>query len=193
MKIAAVVLVALALITIAVWSAWTAHANRFDRLAASDLRKFQKSGKSHLYAHYPQIITLVAGDASLAPRVTKLHLSGCDFRSSEIGGHNFSAISKLPNLTEIECAYAHGVDLIVPAINASSSLHTLSVYYGGPVESLIDQCNSASLRTLQIHSYSDLEIAAQSIEDFTKRMPECNLFFSTDRDHVAEPSGAAER
>jgi len=179
-KSAAIVLVALIVVLAAVRAAWIAHANRFDRLATTALHKFQESDRSDLYAHHPLLIAKVADNASLAARVKKLHLSGCDFGNGGFEAQDFSAIARLPNLVEIECTYAQGVETIVPIINSTHSLETLNLYYCGPADAFITGCNSSSLRTLRIHSYSNLEIDASVLEGFTNRMPECKLHFSTD-------------
>lgn len=153
---------------------------RFDILANHDLEKFAQSSSSELYVSYPHLIDKIVEIPELSRRVVVVHLGVSDFRSAEFKGRNFSSLARLPNLKTVECTYSHNVDALVPTLNQIETLVEVRLYYCDPIGQAIQEFNSETMRSIEIHTSNTINIRAAIANAFAQRMPGCMITFSSD-------------
>lgn len=171
-----VVLLVAMLIIAALW----VRANRYEMLASADQEKFADSEGEVLSTYYPHLVDRIVQRTDLAERVKAVHLAVSDFRLAEYNGRDFSSLALLPNLTSVECTYSANLAAFVPTLNKISGLNELQLYYCDPIPKTLQELDNSSLREVRIHMYTSVNMPNEVLLDFSQRMPECAIIFTTD-------------
>ncbi len=147
----------------------------FSRRTEADYRKFADSGSTEIYSSYPEVLDRISADQNVATRIRFVHLSGVE------SGNDYSALSRLPNVEEIEILYAAEVRSAIPAINTMPSLKRATFYRCGDTGALLRELNNPSLEVVEIHT-SQARVSDDDVRTCQAKMPSCSIFVTKDGD-----------
>ncbi len=145
------------------------------RRTEADYRKFADSGSTKIYSFYPEAFDRISVDQNVAARIRYVHLSGVE------SGNNYSSLSRLPNVEEIEIVYAPEVRSAIPAINTMPSLKRATFYCCGDTGALLRELNNPSLEVVEIH-VSQARVSGDDVQTCQAKMPSCSIFVTKDGD-----------
>jgi hypothetical protein len=167
-----VTLIAIAIFTLILLRPAILGAER-SRRAEADYQKLVESGSDQVYTYYPEIFDRICLDKKLANRITFVHLSPS---GRSIG--DYSSLSRLPNVKELEVSYANDVHTLVPTINRMPSLKRASFVYCDDSE--LAKLKNPKLEILKIHAYQARHVSDAIVKACQYNMPSCTITVTGD-------------
>lgn len=138
-----------------------------------DAAEFAASDTGRLHTWYPELLTHVADNGTLAAKVSSVSLTG--IRSDG----DYSALTRFPNLERVEISYGNRIGTIIPLLSSCDRLKSVDLYYCDLTERDLDSLHSSTLERFGSHDFG-VSIPEDAIERARLRLPSCKITISGD-------------
>jgi hypothetical protein len=140
------------------------------RFARATYERIAASGETVVSTNSPYVFDFIIENDEVAARIEKIQITS--LRPSG----DYSSLSKLPNVRELELAYVDDVRPIIPAINKMPSLQEARLYYCGPkTEDWLPMLIHSKLEFLEIHQELPHIISDEIRALCAKNLPKCKI------------------
>lgn len=140
------------------------------RFARETYERIAASGETVVSTNSPYVFDFIIEDDEVAARIEKVQIT-----SLRPNG-DYSSLSKLPNVRELELMYVSDVRPIIPAINKMPNLQDARLLYCGPqTEDWLPMLIHSKLEFLEIHQELPHFISDELRVLSAKNLPKCKI------------------